>query len=165
VSERDEGVPDLDEIKQGEQEARDRRRPFAKGRVRHPAGRRAALRAGRRGLPRLLDGEPHGIDAQGRLAGACRRSGGIAALSRPYRCAVPFYAPSMRAISKTGCGNWRNTRRRAAKIRRLFATIGRRGSPRPLAETSGGPFYLDCRVGRNAATSPGLRSILSTSLA
>jgi hypothetical protein len=35
----------------------------------------------------------------------------------------------------------------------------------PFAETTGGAFYLDCRGGRKAATSPGLRNILSTSLA
>src|SRR5438270_2163376 len=42
----------------------------------------------------------------------------------------------MRAISKAGCGNWRKTRRRAAKIRRRAATIGLGGLTRPPAETS-----------------------------
>src|SRR5260370_35409134 len=44
----------------------------------------------------------------------------------------------MRAISKTACGNWRKVGLRAAKIRRLFVTIGLRGLTRPSAETSGG---------------------------
>ena len=39
MSERDEEVPDLDVIKQGEQGARDRRRRFAKGRSGNLAGR------------------------------------------------------------------------------------------------------------------------------
>src|SRR5260370_738489 len=44
----------------------------------------------------------------------------------------------MPAISKPACGNWRKVRLRAAKIRRLFVTIGLRGLTRPSAETSGG---------------------------
>src|SRR5712671_2326574 len=47
-----------------------------------------------------------------------------------------FCGPSMRAISKAGCGNWRKTRRRAAKIRRRAATIGLGGLTRPPAQTS-----------------------------
>jgi len=59
VSERDEGVPDLDEIKQGEQEARDRRRRFAKGRSGNPAGRpRGSSSRATRAAEMLLDGEP-----------------------------------------------------------------------------------------------------------
>jgi len=48
----------------------------------------------------------------------------------------PFCGRSTRAISKTDCGNWKKTRRRAAKTRRPCATIGRRGLTRPPAETS-----------------------------
>jgi hypothetical protein len=76
-----------------------------------------------------------------------------------------FLRAIMRASSKADCGNRSKARLRAAKIRPLYATTGRPGLTRASDEISGAAFYLDCRVGRKAATSPGLRSILSTSLA
>lgn len=58
VGERDEEVPDLDEIKQGEQGGRDRRRRFAKGPSGNPAGRpRGSSSWATRAAEMLLDGE------------------------------------------------------------------------------------------------------------
>jgi hypothetical protein len=166
VSERDEEVPDLDVIKQGGTGSAGQAQAVCQGPIRQScraAARR--LRAWRHGLPRCCSMTSHRIDAQGRLAGACRRSGGIAALSRPYRCATPFYAPSMRAISKNRfAGIGKNQAASHENAAALPHNRAARCDSSP-SETSTGAFYPDCRVGRKAATSPGLRNILSTSLA
>jgi hypothetical protein len=160
----DEEVPDFDEINQGNKGARDRRRRFAKGRSGNAAGRPAQLfEPGRHGLPGCCSMASHGIDAQRRLAGACRRLG--------RHCGsvstVPLRRVVLRAIDASDFENrLRELEEHQAVSRENTAALRHNWvAPRPLSETNGGAFYLDCRVGRKAATSPGLRNILSTSLA
>ena len=81
-------MPDLDQIKQAEEGARDQRGRFARGRPGNPAGRAAAATTS----TALLAGEGEGADPQGRRGGARRRPRGIAAVPRTHRrAASPTY--------------------------------------------------------------------------
>ena len=77
-------MPDLDQIKQAEEGARDQRGRFARGRPGNPAGRAAAATTS----TALLAGEGEGADPQGRRGGARRRPRGIAAVPRTHRRAA-----------------------------------------------------------------------------
>ena len=80
-------MPDLDQIKQEEQGARDQRGRFARGRSGNPAARLPRPRQNR-AARLLLAGEGEARDPQSRRASARRRPGGVTAVPRTHRRAV-----------------------------------------------------------------------------
>jgi hypothetical protein len=68
-------MPDLDQIKQEEQGARDQRGRFARGRSGNPAGRAAAATASKPRCPAIARRRGRGADPQSRRAGARRHCG------------------------------------------------------------------------------------------
>jgi hypothetical protein len=77
-------MPDLDQIKQAEQGARDRRGRFARGQSGNPEGRAAAATTS----TALLAGEGEALTRKAVELGARRRPGGIAAVPRTHRRAA-----------------------------------------------------------------------------
>jgi len=67
-----------------QKQQKQRGRPFEKGRSGNPAGRpRGSRNRSTLAAQALLEGEAEALDPQGCRTGPRRRSGGIAALSRP----------------------------------------------------------------------------------
>ena len=117
-----------------------RGRPFPKGQSGNPAGRpRGSSNRATRAAELLLDGEATALT---RKAVELALAGDQAALRL---CLDRTVAP-----------------RRERAVELALPPIRDAGDILRLAVAA---FYLDCRVGRKAATSPGLRNILSTSLA
>ena len=90
VSGRDGAMTDISLQKTAKTASRGRRAAVSKGAVRQSCGAAARLlEPGDPGGRAVARWRSHGVDPQGGRAGACRRSGGLAALSRPHRRAAP----------------------------------------------------------------------------
>ena len=117
-------MPDLDQIKQEEQGARDQRGRFARGRSGNPAGRAAAATASKPRCPAFARRRGRGADPQGRRAGARRRPAPLWAVPRTHPRAhrergVEFTMPPIRNASDLAGQRVKADPMEAGKIRTL----------------------------------------------
>jgi len=151
--ERDGTMTDISLQKTAKTAKKGRGRPFPKGQSGNPGGRpRGSSNRATRAAEMLLDGEATALTRKAvelALAGdqaalrlcldrtvAPRRERAVELALPPIRGADDILAAIKVVSGAAGCGNCGKTRRRAAKIQRPCATIGRRGLTRPPAETS-----------------------------